>query len=45
MIANPFPIKQSILCAGAEGMEGAAFITTLAEAAEVHPDELVTLKV
>lgn len=45
MIANPFPMKQSILCAGAAGIAGAAFITALADAADVHPDELVTLKV
>ena len=30
---------------GAEGVEGCAFTTALAEAEEVHPDELVTVKV
>ena len=30
---------------GAEGVAGCAFTTALAEAEEVHPDELVTVKV
>jgi hypothetical protein len=41
--ALPKPSAQSVVCAGLAGDDGCALITTLADAAEIHPAELVTI--
>lgn len=44
-IALPAPCEQSIEVTGLAGDGGCAFIVTLFDGAEVHPEILVTVKV